>query len=283
MIEIPENAITQLWEKFVNRSDVYPEQLDGGKYTKHEKSFTIENIKEHMNGNRTYGTYQINPKTNQIKWVCFDFDGENPDGELPKAKALVERLKSRGFHPLLEFSGKKGYHVWIFCEPIDAVWARNWGKKVGDGIEYSELFPKQDTVEGDGYGNLVKIPMGLHRGSGKRSLIFHPETLTPLEPASAMQILAGWQLDEIPRLPLQITPQTEKIPGELAGPKLDISTVFKKEPKFKDVYEGRWEHHKIGKNKKTRSEAEYFVVCTLVHYNYTDEEIRQIMESCRIG
>ena len=33
-----------------------------------------------------------------------------------------------------------------------------------------EVFPKQDRLSGKGYGNLVKLPLGIHRLTGKRSV-----------------------------------------------------------------------------------------------------------------
>jgi hypothetical protein len=41
-------------------------------------------------------------------------------------------------------------------------------------LEYFQLevFPKQDHVSGQGFGNLVKLPLGVHRKTGKRSYFY---------------------------------------------------------------------------------------------------------------
>jgi Uncharacterized protein conserved in bacteria len=34
-----------------------------------------------------------------------------------------------------------------------------------------EIFPKQDQLTGKGFGNLVKLPLGIHRVTGKKILL----------------------------------------------------------------------------------------------------------------
>ena len=80
---------------------------------------------------------------------------------------------------MLEFSGRKGYHVWIFFEPtIQAEYAQKLVKARLNriGSNRHEVFPKQTELNASRkFGNLVKLPLALHRVSGKRSEILMEE------------------------------------------------------------------------------------------------------------
>jgi hypothetical protein len=93
---------------------------------------------------------------------------------------LARRVRSlgreRGVSPVIEFSGGKGYHFWfLFSRPVPAAAARRLltglaGAVSADLSAFSlEVFPKQDRLSGKGLGNLVKLPLGVHRMSGRRS------------------------------------------------------------------------------------------------------------------
>ena len=79
------------------------------------------------------------------------------------------------FPTMLEFSGRKGFHIWIFFNPsVPANYAQQLVKARLNRIElnFYEVFPKQTELnETRLYGNLVKLPMALHRVNGKRSKI----------------------------------------------------------------------------------------------------------------
>ncbi|MFO7877850.1 MAG: hypothetical protein R6U55_14845 [Desulfovermiculus sp.] len=89
---------------------------------------------------------------------------------------LPEISESLDFFPLAEFSGGKGYHFWFFFEPpVPDRQARPVlngivNRLKGDVSCFElEVFPKQDTISGKGFGNLVKLPLGLRRVTGTRS------------------------------------------------------------------------------------------------------------------
>jgi hypothetical protein len=78
--------------------------------------------------------------------------------------------------PLIEFSGGKGFHFWFFFElPVEARRAKRALERIvvevrGDVSSFAfEVFPKQEALSGKGLGNLVKLPLGIHRLTGKRS------------------------------------------------------------------------------------------------------------------
>ena len=89
---------------------------------------------------------------------------------------LTELSGQAGMHPLIEFSGGKGYHFWYFFKiptkphQIRGILENIKQSIVGDISAFSiEVFPKQDHFKGKGFGNLVKLPLGVHRLTGKRS------------------------------------------------------------------------------------------------------------------
>jgi hypothetical protein len=170
----PDEAIRVFFDAFVQRRDTYSIQEEKG-YFRTAEEITAPTIISHWNGEKTIGVYQFS-KDNKLKWICFDYDGEKLEEQLAKAKVLYERLKEKGYSPLLEFSGKKGYHIWIFCEETDGASAKYWAEEISaiPGYEANEIFPKQEKID-DGFGNLVKLPLGVHRISGKRSVFFNEE------------------------------------------------------------------------------------------------------------
>ena len=157
---------------FIIRKDCYPEQLDGlNQYKVVKESITPKILQDHLRGIITIGCFQIDPNTNKVKWICFDFDGDL-DEEFSKAKELFLKLKNKGFKPLMEFSGRRGYHVWLFIEPIDASIAKEFALEISKETKPHELFPKQDKLEINGFGSQVKLPLGIHRVSRKWSYFF---------------------------------------------------------------------------------------------------------------
>jgi hypothetical protein len=69
---------------------------------------------------------------------------------------------------LVEDTGGRGYHLWILFEPpIPALVAYYVGRKFEQQPKVKcEVFPKQKVVEA--FGNLVKLPLGVHRKTGQR-------------------------------------------------------------------------------------------------------------------
>lgn len=148
----------------------------------------------HLNGEITLGIYQLNVAS-QVKWCVFDVDikkilvdqredeGKNVNfllyQALTAAKELQSVITSRGLKSYIEFSGNKGYHVWIFFESFisakKAKYLMNDLLKQADfGVLNSvisvEIFPKQSSLEKEKkLGSLVKLPYGLHKKTGKRS------------------------------------------------------------------------------------------------------------------
>jgi len=132
-------------------------------------------LKLHLEGEMTIGLYAINPRTQRCKWVAIDADYKNAIDDLLK---LQWELRQVGVEAALERS-RRGGHLWIFAaQPLLARDCRLYindlaqrlklpikGASLSDGIE---VFPKQDLVLPDQFGNAMRGPLGVHRASGKR-------------------------------------------------------------------------------------------------------------------
>jgi len=151
-----------------------------------ERDLTIEDIVAHLEGARSYAVYPV-LKDNTCRFICLDVDlgreeAETAGGRLPELqkqlvptlRAISSSLSALGVESaitLFEDTGGRGFHIWLFFEsPIRAGLALKLGRAVLDraGVQ-CEIFPKQGSVSPDGYGNPIKLPLGIHRRYGRRS------------------------------------------------------------------------------------------------------------------
>jgi hypothetical protein len=95
---------------------------------------------------------------------------------------------------------RRGGHLWFFTEELPGFQIRRFATQLLG--EYAiplarqrrpgiEIYPKQDRPEADGYGSLVRLPLGVHRITGKRYHFVDLEG-NPLAPSvrEQMQIFA---------------------------------------------------------------------------------------------
>ena len=144
-------------------------------------------MRQHLLGACTLGVYPID-HAGRVRFLALDIDLDTPPEQLGAgllaeamklalglAMRLGKILRDLGLEPLLEFSGYKGFHLWVlFAEPWPAGRARRLGRAVSaacacpPGI-HVEVFPAQERVRKGGLGNLIKLPLGVHLKSGRRS------------------------------------------------------------------------------------------------------------------
>lgn len=175
----------KLIELFVHRTDVFSTQQKSGAYFPIRRPITKEDIEKHLSGEITIGVYCLDTD-NTVKWACVDIDGdksitpeENKRLMFPEANVVYNTFKD--FPRMLEFSGRKGYHIWIFFKPrVTADYAQKLVRARLNRVElnHHEVFPKQTELnESRKYGNLVKLPLALHKKTGLRSEIIKMEGL----------------------------------------------------------------------------------------------------------
>lgn len=199
------DQIDLVWDRFILRDDAYAtqwfEENKGSGYRRvtdgrcpnnppcpkrvcpHIKNrpLTKSQIGQHLDGTITLGIYQLSTD-NYVNWLCLDVDiKKGTEGNdlqkrveqhtLALGRVLNKLLGKGGF--LVERSGSKGYHLWVFFDKAQARYAHALGNWVTlqaeppDGIEV-EVFPKQTALRS--YGNLVKLPLGVHKKTNNRCL-----------------------------------------------------------------------------------------------------------------
>jgi hypothetical protein len=188
------HAVT-LCELFAGREGVHARQWvsDNGRagYSPVREPFTPAVARNHLMGTYTVGVYPLR-LDNSVRLLCFDLDLtkealKHAAGSVRSmqgcqervqqtANALHDRLAGLGIPSHLEDSGYKGRHVWVlFEEPVPARVVRRLARRVlaghelPDGVQI-EVFPRQSRVNAGSLGNLVKLPLGVHRRTGRRAL-----------------------------------------------------------------------------------------------------------------
>ncbi len=184
---------------FSGRADVFARQWSDREnrqsgYVPVRRAIGEADLEDHFKGLKTYGFYLM-AADGTVRCGVIDADlvadmrqdraGAQAAAQVRKERLyMVSRIReisgAMGLDPLVEVSGYKGFHFWYFmAEPVPARMVRRALSQVVQGLEkdlrcfHLEVFPKQDTLSGKGLGNLVKLPLGVHRLSGKRS--FFPE------------------------------------------------------------------------------------------------------------
>lgn len=127
---------------------------------------------QHLEGKITLGQYQAT-QDEQCHWLCVEVEDHSEEGKrdlervIQELGKLTSRLRILGIRPLLEESSPGNYHVWILLRsPIALKAAHDFGRRLkvvvfGSDSKH-EVFPKQFEIK-SGWGNLVRLPLGLHR------------------------------------------------------------------------------------------------------------------------
>lgn len=183
-------------QRFIGNPAAYALQLDDGSYKPVRKQVSGSLLKQHIAGEITVGTY-VNIGE-MARWLCFDVDtGDDAPAEAGRVKAAILEMGVPEYATGIEFSGRKGYHVWVLVENyLQASELRRLGRGVLALAEVEcEVFPKQDVTRD--LGNLVKLPSGKHRVSGMDS-----EWLTDVPfPMSTTK----WETLVVPNLPPELS------------------------------------------------------------------------------
>lgn len=184
---------------FSGREGVYARQWWGeggeGGYSPVREPFTAAVARQHLLGAITVGVYPVRLDAT-VLFAAFDLDISRKAiatarGDVARSRELRRQVADEalrlqrelgelGVTTLLEDSGYKGRHLWLlFDEPQPAEVVRRFGLLFARAHPLAarelqlELFPKQ-ADPGGGLGNLIKLPLGLHRRTGRRCSLLDP-------------------------------------------------------------------------------------------------------------
>lgn len=173
-----------LARKFIQRWDMYPKQLDDGRYVSKHEPLHVDLLFAHLRGEITLGTYLLDGES-RGRFVVFDAD-DAPDWR--RLQALANVLVEQKTVSYLEPS-RRGGHLWLFFDkllPGEAIRAFGTGLLSYFKIAGLELYPKQEVLS-TGPGSLIRLPFGVHRKSGRRYGFYYPDG-TSLAPTIREQI-----------------------------------------------------------------------------------------------
>lgn len=174
--------------RFLHKTSDFALQEKSGRvgwyYHRQGRAVTMDDITRHIDGVNTLAAYPV--KEDQTStFLVLDIDQKKGmDATLEQAQEATRktcRIVSslfdieEGVPYLVEDSGNRGYHVWLFfAEPIISEKIKGLGDFIADQVEPPkeigiEVYPKQGTVF-EGVGNCVKLPLGVHQKSGRRNL-----------------------------------------------------------------------------------------------------------------
>lgn len=148
---------------------------------------TPDIVKKHIFGAHTVGIYPILPN-NTSYFIAADFDGV---GWLKNSKDFLEECKKVGLKAYIERSRSgNGCHAWIFFETPYLCWKSRKIileviKKVlklsdfDKEISFDRLFPNQDNLTKEGFGNLIALPFQGRKITDDNTVFLDPENDQP--------------------------------------------------------------------------------------------------------
>jgi hypothetical protein len=159
-MEIQRDDLAQYARLFVGRRNDYALQREDGRYRRAFERLTLDALSSHLSGQRTLATYVID-ETGCCKFAVYDCDLDNG---LDVLAGVQLHLASDGIGSYLERS-RRGGHLWVLlAQAARASMVRAWLLPYCPGEV--EFYPKQS--EGGGVGSLIRLPLGVHRLSGRR-------------------------------------------------------------------------------------------------------------------
>ena len=189
------DAISAFMGTFVGREDTYAtEEVDrnGRRSTKQvPEPLTESVVRMHLAGTLTVATY-VQRSNSTARFLVIDVDiskhvflseGDSEETLMKymqkaaeKTADIMRELNRMGLTGYVEESGSRGYHIWIlFSEWIPVRYINMLTdiieeKTADNGNEIAvEFFPNKTRVKNNKFGQALKLPLGIHVKSGRRS------------------------------------------------------------------------------------------------------------------
>lgn len=162
-------------QRFIGRDDRYALQTrikDRWAYRALREHITDDVLLSHVEASRTIAVYTAADST--TKWLAIDID----DTRSEPLRRVLDACNARGLPFLVEDSGRRGFHIWLFfTHQVPNRDARRLGKLLAPG---HEVFPKQERTATDRPGSAIKLPLGVHLATGRRCAFVDHDTLLAL-------------------------------------------------------------------------------------------------------
>lgn len=259
---------------------------------------TEERLEQHLAGQITLGVYQL--RTNghgqeaTAGWLCLDVDADEETEQAREhvrlmTRLLVARLRNMGLSPVCEYTGNRGYHVWLFVAGgAPAPLLRRLGDWLVDSIVeeegafagiHVEVFPKQTSLRPGKFGNLVKLPLGIHKKTGRRSALVKDD-LTPVGAPMDEQLRYLASVRPIPAADLAQT-----IAEWLPDAPEDGNAHRETSPRTKAEARLSWKTRQFiehGADSGTRNERLFTAACDLAGNGYNEREAGEMLLSAAV-
>lgn len=180
--------------RLVGNPDAYALQHEDGSWEPVRKTLHDSVLVDHLARRHTVGTYIGHGSPTVSRTLVLDFDSGDEASRVEASNA-AEALRQLGVPAGcigIEFSGRKGHHVWVVLrEYVANRDLRRLGRAalaLADLPAATEVFPKQDEVRD--LGNLVKLPGGIHQVT-KAPNDFVGPIPTPMLPPVFVRVIAA--------------------------------------------------------------------------------------------
>lgn len=226
-----QDYVRQLNKLYISYRKKFIIQNDNGSYTtlsqeKNGKQLTDSWLTAHLKQTKTLGIFSGRDLT---KVIGFDVD-MNEDSPLAAVQIIETLINGYGIEKesiLASFSGSKGYHIDVFLDKMISIKkAKQLYFLVLQDLNYNFTDIEFRPTEGQGY----KLPLSVHRKSGKVACIVDPTTLKELPAEALFNVVQGDAEALIETISL-LAPDAVKGRNELV---LDVETA----EQLEDVIDG---------------------------------------------
>ena len=180
-------------------------------------------VKEHLSGRRTIGTYVRRPN-NTAKYLVLDFDVSKKvslkySTESQEFAQYMKRcfqvmtetwkeLNRMGLQGYVEYSGGRGYHIWIFftewipvryIQALSEIIAEKTEKIQAEDINV-EYFPDDRKLRAGKTGQSIKLPLGIHPKSGQTGYFLDERFQKVTELSAYLKDIAKYSLPAVKRV-----------------------------------------------------------------------------------
>ena len=214
---------------FVGRDELYAEEVfQPGKGRKSDQvlePLTAEVVKDHLKGTRTIDTVIVR-NNSTVHYLVIDFDiskkhlledkpgaaDANLESYLQKAMDLTQKyrriISDLGLTAYPEDSGYRGFHLWVFFDEWIPIRYINMLTDIIENKAHDlrseditvEYFPNKTRIKPGKFGQMIKLPYGVHCKSGRRSVMLDKNFQPINDPAEFMKGVAKFSVSNVKKI-----------------------------------------------------------------------------------